>query len=508
MIALTPYLLILGSFTLIFFKVFRVKQIYSAIYTLFFLALATIFSAIVYVDATSSRLLYYFLGGFPPPIGITYAVDEFSSFIAFLTTLLALALFPLTLIFSESVDEYTMASYLGLLAGFTGILYTGDLFNMFVMLEVTLISTYSLMVLTGSRNSYKAVFNYMIVASVSSLFFFMGVVLIYFATSTVNIGHLGLILSGLSTSYRGYTANIATAMTIFVSMLMWSLVVDEALTPLHFWLPPAYSSINPAVASLLAGVSEGIAYYALLRIVYTVLNGLGPAIEYTLRVLGMTTIVVGGLGALYSNRFSYIASYTVVLDTGYIALALSLGPSAIQVALTYIVAHMIVKPILFLSSGWIKKMYADDSLENIQGALRSSPIMQMGLLIAALSVIGVPPTIMFLAKLGVYESLFALLSKDFTIPIALAVAFMGSALALAAFAKLIASTVLAPPQNEVKRSPPFTLRAYIAVFAVLAIVLGLFYSGILEPVTRYASDALVHGRDYYLQVIKGFLYGG
>jgi len=174
-----------------------------------------------------------------------------------IVTGLALFLYPLIPVFHSGADEYYLALYIGLVAGFTGVLYTGDLFNMFVMMEVALLSTYGLVALGGSKQSYKSAFDYAMVAGVGGLVFFMGAVLIYFATGTLNLGHMGLVMQGVATCFKGVSPTPTNALRVLVLFLFWGLVVDEALAPLHFWLPPAYSSAGPVAASLLAGASEG-----------------------------------------------------------------------------------------------------------------------------------------------------------------------------------------------------------------------------------------------------------
>ncbi|MCC6033422.1 MAG: hydantoin racemase [Desulfurococcaceae archaeon] len=505
--ALTPYMLIFGAFTLVFFKVAKARIIFARVYALVYLVLSFALSVSTYFTVRSSGIVYYELGGFPPPIGITYVVDEFSAFLGVIVTGLALFLYPLIPVFHSGADEYYLALYIGLVAGFTGVLYTGDLFNMFVMMEVALLSTYGLVALGGSKQSYKSAFDYAMVAGVGGLVFFMGAVLIYFATGTLNLGHMGLVMQGVATCFKGVSPTPTNALRVLVLFLFWGLVVDEALAPLHFWLPPAYSSAGPVAASLLAGASEGVAYYALARIVYTVLGGLNPILEYSLRILGIASIIVGGVGALYSKSLTRTISYTVVMDSGYVAIALSLGPTGLQVALIYVLAHLVVKPLLFLTAGWVKGAYGTDSLDKIEGSFRASKALQASLIIGALAVTGLPPTIFFIAKLGVYVNLFNALSMDVTIPLALFTSLAGSLLALAAFLKAVSATVLAPPREAFK--PVSTiLKAYLLTLTALTILLGVVYGFLINPFISSASNSIVAGRPEYLSVIENILFCG
>ncbi|ADG91295.1 NADH dehydrogenase (quinone) [Thermosphaera aggregans DSM 11486] len=503
--ALTPYLLVFGAFTLVFFKLLNAGKVFSRIYAFAYVLTSLVFSVSTYLMVRDSGILYYELGGFPPPIGITYVVDEFSAFLGVIVTGLALLLYPLIFVLQPRSDEYYLALYLGLLAGFTGVLYTGDLFNMFVMMEVMLVSTYGLVALAGSKQSYKSAFDYAMIAGVGGLLFFAGAVLIYFATGTLSLGHMGLIEQGFNTCFKGLSEKPVEALQILSLLLFWGLVVDEALVPLHFWLPPAYSSAGPVTASLLAGASEGVAYYALARIVYTVLNGLNPILEYSLRILGTASILVGGVGALYSRSLSQTISYTVVMDSGYMAIALSLGPAGLNVALAYILAHSIVKPLLFLIAGWVKGAYGTDLFDKVEGSLRSSKVLQAGLVTGAAAVTGLPPTIFFIAKLGVYVNLFNALNGDLTIPLALFTSLVGSLLALTAFLKAVSALVLSPP-GEGWKPVPTILKAYLVLFTVLTILLGIVYAFTIGPVVSSASNSIVAGRSDYLSTVSGILF--
>ncbi|MEM4655166.1 MAG: proton-conducting transporter membrane subunit [Thermosphaera sp.] len=505
--ALTPYLLATGAFIIVFMKALKLPRPLAQAVSLVFLSSSFFTALLIHFETVKNKVLIYTIGGFPPPIGISYVVDAFSSTLAVLVSAIFLAFFPLTRVFRIGVDEYFLALYLGLESGLLGIVLTGDLFNMFVMMEVMLVSAYGLIAMPRTGRAFIAVFKYIIVAGAGGLIFFAGVVLVYFATGTLNIGHLAAVFNGVETGYSGYSLNPSLAITGFFIILFWGLVIDEALVPLHFWLPGAYSSAHPVVSSLLAGASEGVAYYALMRIFYTVSNGFPEPVSNALKTLGILTILVGGLGMVYSKRLGEIVSYSVILDSGYVAVALSLGPLGVSVAYFYIAAHMIVKPLLFLLAGWAREEAGDDKLESLQGVFRSSRILQVGLLTSASAVIGIPPTILFAAKLQLYMGLLNTVVYNPVDALALVTALAGSGLALASFLKVIATTMLTPRSATV-RGPGRVLKAYVLVLAGLTVILGLAYplvqAGIVEP----ASSMLIDARDAYVESVLQALFKG
>lgn len=495
--ALTPYLLIAGAFSLVLLKSMGFPKAASRAYASLYLAMALAASVLIYMGTGDRGVLAYPLGGFPPPIGILYAVDRLSALLGVLISALFLAMYPLLSLFNIKIDEYLLALYLGLEAGMLGIVYTGDIFNMFVMMEVMLISSYGLIALARNVNAYLATFRYMIVGGAGGLLFFVGAVLIYFSAGSLNIGHLGAIFDGVSAGYAGQAANARSAILLFMALLFWGLAIDEALAPFHFWLPSAYSSANPVVASLLAGLGEGVAFYALMRLAYTIAGDMPAPIALFLGALGAITILVGGIGMAYTRRLAEMVAYSVVLDVGYMAIALSLGPAGVPVVISYIIAHMIVKPLLFLSAGWARESAGSDSLERLRGALRGSRALQAGFITGASAVVGIPPTILFVAKLQAYVAALGQVGESPIYAGALVAMFIGSALALASFLKAISVIILSPPAERPRRAPR-ALEIYVVALTALVIALGLLYPSLLEGLIRGASDALVSGRDAYI----------
>ncbi|MEO3993198.1 MAG: proton-conducting transporter membrane subunit [Desulfurococcaceae archaeon TW002] len=455
---------------------------------------------LIFLEAKNDGILVYPLGGFPPPLGILYVVDLFSATMGLFITSFFLILYLLLFFVVEDVNEYFLALYLGLEAGLLGITYTGDLFNMFVMMEVTLISSYGLIAFSKKANAYLATFRYVMIGGAGGLLFFAGVTLIYFAAGSLNIGQLGAVFDGISIGYVGQSAYASTAILLYLVLLFWGLAIDEALAPFHFWLPGAYSSANPVVASLLAGIGEGVAFYALMRISFTIVGYVPGSIMLFLVVLGVLTILVGGVGMVYTRRLTEIVAYSVILDAGYIAIALSLGSPGVSVALTYIIAHILVKPILFLTAGWARESVGSDSLEELRGVLRVSRSLQVGFVVGAAAVIGIPPTILFVAKLQGYMIILEQVWRNVVYAGVLGVMLIGSVLALVSFIKAISVVILSPPARSFPK-PPAILNAYVIALSIAVIMFGLLYATLIEDLVTNASNALIFGRSNYLGTV-------
>ena len=498
--AITPYILIIGAFTLPILTLLKTSKNLVRILAIFFQLVASvlILSSFIALQKVNQVLSYTF-SGFPPPIGITYVIDHASAFMALLIAILFTIVTPLSRFLVDDSDYY-YAFVLGLEAGLLGIVLTGDMFNLFVMMEVTLITSYVLISSSGTRCAIRASFKYAMVGAVAGMLFFLASVLYYFSIGTLNIGQGGAIVLGLTES-MGRVLNPQNTLGLILNIALWSLIAEAAITPLHFWLPDAYSSSPAPVAALMAALSESTALYVITRLYYVVLGGLTVEATYVLSVLGLLSILVGGFGMIYSEELMKIISYSVILDVGYISLALSLGSGGITVALAYILAHTVVKPILFISGGWIVYASKQNLLKDLKGAFRKDPILFFAFLVASVAVVGIPPTLLFQAKLRLYELVLAeVLSSAFIYhALTLIVMLLGSLLALAGFLKIVQTTYLTPGES-VPRSPKY-VRILLAILSIATIVLGILYPFLESELIQKAANSFLVGRVEYVNEI-------
>jgi multicomponent Na+:H+ antiporter subunit D len=485
--ALAPYLLIGFAFLLPLLRLLRVGRTVSRVVALGAMVFTTLLSIIIYLSTRGGRVLVYTIGGFPIPLGIAYAVDEFSSLLGLLTSLLFPLLAPVSPLFVDD-NEYYYSALLGLEAGLLGVFYTGDVFNMFVMLEVFTISAFVLISTAKTRGAFKATITYAIAGMVAGTFFFLSAVLVYYSAGSLNIGNVAAIVSGLYPP-MGRSVDVRVALLMPLLIMTWSMLVESAISPLHFWLPGAYSNAPPVVSSILSGLAEGMAFYVVTRLYYTIYAGIPGYIQLMLGFLGGLTVGVAGAGLIASKSLVRVISYTVILDSGMMALALSLGPSGIPVFLSYAVAHALVKPVLFLSSGYARVEGASSSSSPLS-VLWSSRALAFSFLIGVLNVVGIPPTALFMAKLQLY--MLALESFSQGNPVALITLIvlpLGSILAFIGFVKQL-TEIFSAKKPTVIAGPPGYLKALVIALAVTSIVIGLAYNPVQDVINASASAVL------------------
>ena len=363
-------------------------------------AIASVWSLVTVVGGPGLR---YSLGGWDPPFGIEYVVDPMSGFVATVVSVVAF----LVLIGSRRVALREMEGRLGpfygtvlmMLAGLLGIVVTGDLFNLYVFLEISSLATYGLIFMGGPK-AMIASFRYLIVGTAGGALYLLGVGYLYFSTGTLNMADMAARLPDVMES----RAVLAGTILIFVGM-----GVKLAIIPLHWWLPDAYNYAPSSVNTLLAPISTKVAAYVMLRMFQTVFPE-GYLAEATpvasmLLVLGLTGAIAGGAAALAQSDLRRVLAYSSISQLGLIATGIGLGsPLAAAAALYHIMAHSVMKAALFLAASGIRYRTAQVDIDRMAGLARVMPLTMAAFAVASMSMVGLPPTAGFFSKLYLVQA--------------------------------------------------------------------------------------------------------
>lgn len=509
--AFAPIIAIIGAFvTPLLFTVTKSRKLVFTISQLVLTVNAIIVLLVAYYVYTTNNTLYYVFAGFPPPLGEAYEIDAIGAYMGLLIGLV----FPFVNIFSYRYLErhggyewyYTL--YLGLEAGLLGIAYTGDMFNLFVMLEVASIASYALTAFKRELGyPLDAAIKYAIVGSIASTIYFIAVVLAYSGFGTLSMADLAAQLMSYSTRFDityGYTSSIAGAATLLLGLAVWAFLIESALVPHHFWLPDAYSAAPATVAATLAAVAEGVGVYVVLRYMHTIV-GLNYSIwlQWILLILGSLGVIVGGLLMVMQNELKRIIAYSTIMDVGFMYIGVGIGtPMAIEATLFYVLGHAIVKPLLFLVSGAVYHAYGTTRLDMLTGQLRATPVLAAGLIVGGLAVAGVPPMNLFVAKLSLIISVL-----DVGYYPLLAVIVLGSALGLVGFLRAFYSTYFETKKPVQRRTIPLSFNTLIIILVVLVIATGLLYNYISKTLLQPAVQSLIDpaSRVQYVKVAEEYL---
>ena len=360
-------------------------------------ALSTAASAWALAEVLANGSLRYDLGGWAPPVGIQYVVDEVSAFVALVVTSVTTLAIAATRRWAEREAAGRAGPFYALVmllvAGLTGMVVTADLFNLFVFLEISSLAAYTLVFL-GGRAGMLAGFRYLVLGTIGGVFYLLGVGFLYFSTGTLNMEETAAILAA-SQSSRSVQAG---AVFIFVG-----LGLKMALVPLHLWLPDAYTHAPSSVNSLLAPVMTKVGAYAMVRMFLSVFP---PGylkdealVADGLLVLGLAGIVYGSVAAMRQPDIRRMLAYSSIGQLGLIAVGIGLAtPLGLVAALLHVMNHAVMKGTLFLAAASVRLSTGLSNVRDLTGLGRAMPLTMACFTLGALSMVGIPPSAGFFSK--------------------------------------------------------------------------------------------------------------
>lgn len=348
----------------------------------------------------------YAIGSWAPPWGIEYRVDRLSSIVLVLVSGMAAVVLPCT---HPGVERWIARDVLYLyyamfslcLAGLLGITITGDAFNIFVFLEISSLSTYVLIALGRDRRALAAAYRYLIMGSIGATFIVIGIGFLYLMTGTLNLVDMAARIGEVE-STRPLLAALAF-LTVGISLKL-------ALFPLHQWLPNAYTYAPSAVTAFLAATATKVSVYVLIRFYYVVFGETFvfdqlplPQIMLWLSLLAM---FVASFIAIFQDNLKRLFAYSSVGQIGYITLGLSFDSvNGLTASIVHLFNHGIAKGAIFLLIGGLVAGISRSgtvprapTFDRLAGLAKRMPWTCFGIVIAGLSLIGVPGTAGFVSK--------------------------------------------------------------------------------------------------------------
>lgn len=404
----------------------------------------------------------------PAPFGITLAVDSLSLVFLIIVTGLSFIISPLIEKFITERRSEFYSLFLLMVVGMTGILITGDLFNLFVFTEIMVISAYSLSIFRRDEKSLEAGMKYLVVGAFATSLILLGVSLVYGITGTLNMADL--------------VAKIPLRHAMIpLGLLLAGYLTETGSVPFHFWKPDVAQVVPLPLAAMVVSVSTFTGVYALLRVLFVF--GL-LQLNYLLMGLGLLSMVIGALMALMQDDLRRLLAYSSVSQMGYILFAFSLGPAGFAPGLFHAINNALLKILLFLIIGSILWRCGREKQVNM-------PVTGACFLIASLGIAGIPPLNGFVSKLLIYEAAFR---TGFALPAV--VAIMISVVTLAYYLKAFGKLFSGSAKRE-RESIAFLLP--ILLLTALCVFMGLFPETVLQVVRPMASSLLERGA-YYCSV--------
>ena len=432
------------------------------------------------------------MGGWPAPFGIALAADTLGAGLTVAASLVALIIAVYSL--SDTSTEHRRAGFfplvLALMAGVAGAFLTSDIFNLYVWFEVTLISSFGLIVLGGRREQIDGAVKYAFLNLLATTFLLIAIGLLYGMTGTLNMADLAGKVAALPQD-----AALETVALLFLV----SLGMKAALFPLYFWLPAAYHTPLPTVSAVFAALLTKVGVYALIRVFLTVFPDGADLAREAMVWAALATMVLGALGALAEADIRRLVSFTVISGVGVMIAGLAIGgETALLGAIFYIVHSIIVSAALFMAAGMIARAGGGSQVEDLAGLYKGAPFLSVAFLLIGLSLAGVPPFAGFWPKVylvqagleaGSYALVAGVLVSGF-----LTLLVVGRTFALVFWRA-------APEGAQPVAASGLALKGALAALAVLTLGLGLYSAPVAEASIRAAGELLAPGP--YIETVLG-----
>lgn len=350
------------------------------------------------INVSTGHTISYELGGWAPPWGIEYRIDAANALVALVVSGIAALTLPYALksVIKEIPEKQHALFYTAFmlcLTGLLGIAQTGDIFNLFVFLEISSLSSYALISLGRQRQALTAAYQYLIIGTIGATFFIIGVGLLYAMTGTLNMADLSQRLPEL---YNHRTIHTAFA------FIMVGFALKLALFPLHLWLPNAYTYAPTVVSIFLAATATKVAVYVMLRMVFSVFgfsfieNTPADELFILLCVMGILSM---SFYAIYQKDSKRLLAYSSVAQIGYMMLGIGLGSVlGVTATMVHLFNHALMKGALFMAIGALVYRVSSSRLEHFSGLGKQMPWTFGAIVIGGLSLIGVPGTAGFISK--------------------------------------------------------------------------------------------------------------
>ena len=357
------------------------------------LTIATMLVLVLMSCFTIGHSGIYHLGGWPTPVGIDMRLDALATLLLLAVTVVG---FAVSLYSVDYMRRFTARSHfysllLLMVTGMNGVILAGDLFNLYVFLEVAAIASYSLVAFGCAHEELEASFKYIVLGTLSSALILTGIALVYGITGTLNLTHIAV---------RIAETGMSTPLLLAFGLFICGFAFKSALVPFHAWLPDAHPAAPAPVSAMLSGVLiKAIGIYVLARLAFNVF-GITDNELSLLRWLGLLSMVVGGLLAVGQKDIKRLFAYSSISQVGFMVLGLGLGtPLGLVGGLYHLVNHALFKPLLFLNAGAVEYATGTRILEKLGGLNRKLPVTAATSLVGSMSIAGIPPFNGFWSKL-------------------------------------------------------------------------------------------------------------
>ncbi|NPA68859.1 MAG: proton-conducting membrane transporter [Chlorobi bacterium] len=428
------------------------------------------------------------MAGWAPPWGINLVFGEFSGLIVSLITFLAFLVWVYSYNFKK-VGFDNSKKYFTLLmlmvAGSIGVVLTGDIFNMFVFLEITAISSYGLTAFYKGRDSAEAAFKFLLIGSLSSTFILLAILLLYKQTGTLNMAEIAIKSQAIDPKIK----------SIIAILFFVGFGIEAEMFPLNGWVPDAYSQAPGPVAASFASILAKSGIYALIRVFYTVLDVEG--IFNLLLTAGLLTIIFAEFTAMRQTRLRRMLAYSSIGQMGLIMVAFSFNTKAgVFAGLFLMFNHAVIKTLLFLASGFLTYSTKQKKIRDLDGFGKIMPFTSLMFGLGAFAIVGLPPFSGFWGKLNMLTA-----TADSNLYLVIALILVVAVVEIIYYFKVIGRLYFRERHEDVNIQKP-TWNAVLAMSILALVIIGVgLYPDFITDYLAKATNELFDKAGYIKHVL-------
>lgn len=359
--------------------------------------IAWVFSVSLLVQVHDVGVQTYALGKWIPPYGIVLVADQLGALFSLMVTTIMIAGLLYTFRGNDKCMSYPAFIPLFLLmeVGLVGAMLTGDLFTLFIFMELMVLASVSLTAISDDHFGLEAALKYIFISSIGTLFLLLGIASLYATFDTLN---MALIAQVMRTVERPILADSSAL------MLLCAFLLKSAVFPFHFWQPDFHTTAPTPISAMLSSIVVKVGVYGILRLV-TLLFVMDPHVMAPgLSMLGIIGILFGSLGALRTYNAKRMLAYSTFAQIGFILVGIGWGGTlALVGAIVYAFNHAFIKSSLLMLMGVVASYTPTKSanFSDISGiGSRLPPALGWLVLLGGLSLAGVPPFNGFISKLA------------------------------------------------------------------------------------------------------------
>ena len=445
---------------------------------------AMLFNLVLSVSLMSSTLkgaTVVSIGGWDPPFCINLVVDSLSilfsvliALVGFLVSIYALDYIEMGA--TENTEKYHML-YLLLLVGATGVVLTGDIFNLFVFFEILCISSYALVAYLGDKAGVESGIKYLIQGAIGSSLILIAIGILYGMFGSLNIADIASNINSIG----------SIALFIPLALLVTGFGIEGALFPLNGWLPDAHSSAPSSVSAILSGIAIGVGIYAVARVIFT-LFGVSSIFPF-LAILGVLTLLVGEASAFKQNNLKRMLAYSSIGQIGLIVFGLGIATyHGISGGLFQVVSHALGKSLLFMAAGYMIYRTGSMDISALKGIGERMPLTSIAFTIGAFSLVGLPPFVGFASKFLIIQS--ALLKQDVLFFVLAVLVLLATVIEVAYFLRVCQIIHFKEGNNQKKEDAPLVALIPMFILVSLIIIIGIYPNLVFDFLNSAASGLL------------------